>query len=168
MSLKILYFRIVLILLSISFLLAQNDSTSNSKQFNTNYLVNGEKYHTSSIDGMLYFHVNVWGHVKYPGRVSLVEGVDIITLLSAVGGPRNGANLNKVMLYREVPDKNNQSMYRININDFKAKGDRTGFVKILPNDTIIIEETKISYVIDRIGTLNTFMNLLNIYLNLYK
>jgi hypothetical protein len=165
MSFKFLYQKSILLLVLTSCLFSQNNSSSSSSVFNTSYSMNGEKYHTST-DGMVYFYVNVWGHVKSPGRIRLVEGVDIITLLSAVGGPKNGANLKKVMLYREIPDQNKKFMYEINIDNFIDKGDRAGFVKILPNDTILVEETNTSFMMNRVGTLNTLMNLLNIYLNL--
>ena len=44
------------------------------------------------------------GDCKNPGRQLVYEGVDLVTLLSIVGGPMQGANMKKVRLYREVPD----------------------------------------------------------------
>ena len=165
MTLNFLTIRFILFIAFVSFSIGQNESDQTLGSLNSIDSMNGEKYHTSN-DGTVYFYVNIWGHVKIPGRIRLVEGVDIVTLISAVGGPQNGANLKKVVLYRDVPDTKNSLMYEINIEQFKNNGDRSTFVKILPNDTILIEETKISYMMNKIGTLNTFMNLANIYLNI--
>ena len=157
------YIKVFLFVLT-SFLIGQNNLSTTNIELNPDYS-NGEKYYTSN-DGTVYFFVNVWGHVKNPGRIRLVEGVDIITLLSAVGGPEIGANLKSVMLYRELPDQKNKLIYEINIDRFLDEGDRSEFVKILPNDTIIIKETNLSFMLNKVGTLNTLMNLLNIYLNI--
>ena len=67
---------------------------------------------------MILMNVNVWGHVNRPGRHMVSEGIDLATLLSVVGGPKNGAKLSKVRVFREEPDKNGKQSYTINLKKF--------------------------------------------------
>ena len=108
-------------------------------------------------------NVNVWGHVSSPGRHAVFDGIDLATLLSVVGGPRSGARLDKVKLFREVPDENGKQVYIINLKKFLKTGDRNEFMKILPNDTYIIPQTTASIILSNVGTFNTFLTLLNLY-----
>ena len=88
------------------------------------------------------------------------------SLLSIVGGPLNGADLKKVRLYREVPDQNGYLTYKINLDDFIRSGDRTEFIKINPNDTIIIPQKFTNVIMQQVGTVNTFLSLAMLYMQL--
>ena len=114
----------------------------------------------------LRMYVNIWGHVANPGRILVEDGIDLATLLSLTGGPNKGANLKNVRVYHEYPDENGNVVNIVDFTDFLKMGDRSNFIKIQPNDTFIIKQTKWSYFIEEIGTANTLMNLINIYLNL--
>ena len=109
-------------------------------------------------------HVNIWGKVVQPGRKLVYDGIDMATLLSIVGGPGSGANMKKVRLYREVADENGQLVYEINLDNFIRNGDRSDFIKIKPNDTILIPQTVTSLLLNQVGTLNTLLSFLNFYL----
>ena len=111
-------------------------------------------------------NVNVWGHVNQPGRHMVYDGIDIATLLSVVEGPKGGANLKNVRLFREIKDENGRIFYMINLEKFLKTGDRSEFLKIMPNDTYIIPQTTISYIMAQVGTLNTILSILNIYLQI--
>ena len=125
----------------------------------------GARY-VSSGDGVLRMYVNIWGHVSNPGRILVDDGIDLATLLSLTGGPNKGANMKKVRVYHEYPDKNGNVVNIIDLTEFIKTGDRSNFINIQPNDTFIIQQTVLSYIIEEIGTVNTLMNLINIYLNL--
>ena len=71
-----------------------------------------------------------------------------------------------VKIYREVPDKNGKLAYTINIENFIQTGDRSDFIKIMPNDTFIIPQKTSSYIMGQIGALNTILSILNIYLQI--
>ena len=129
------------------------------------YNVSSERYFTNE-KGTILMNVNVWGHVNRPGRHMVFDGIDIATLLSVVGGPKSGAELNKVKIFREVPDENGQIIYTINIAKFLKTGDRSEFIKIMPNDTFIIPQKTSSYMIQQVGTINTLLSILNIYLQI--
>ncbi len=127
--------------------------------------VSSERFFTNS-NGTILMNVNVWGHVNKPGRHIVFDGIDIATLISVVGGPKEGARLNKVKIFREVPDDNGQILYTINIEKFLKTGDRNEFIRIMPNDTFIIPQKTSSYIMAQVGTLNTLLSILNIYLQI--
>ena len=128
--------------------------------------VNTGARYVSGKDGIIRMYVNVWGHVGKPGRILVDEGIDLATLFSLTGGPIKGAKLNSVRVYHEYPDKDGKIAHIIDFTDFIEVGDRSNFIDIQPNDTFIIKQTTWSYFLEEMGTINTLMNLINIYLNL--
>ncbi len=124
----------------------------------------GARY-VSGEDGVIRMYVNVWGHVNKPGRILVDEGIDLATLLSLSGGPRKGANYKNIKVYHEYPDKDGIVVHVIDFNEYIKTGDRSNFISIQPNDTFIIKQTAFSYFVEEIGTLNTIMSLINVYLN---
>ena len=125
----------------------------------------GARY-VSGQDGVIRMYVNVWGHVGIPGRILVDEGIDLATLLSLSGGPKKGANMKNVRIYHEYPDKNGYIVHILDLTEFLKTGDRSNFISIQPNDTFIFRQTTFSYLLQEIGTINTLMSLINIYLNL--
>ena len=125
----------------------------------------GARY-VSGKDGISRMYVNIWGHVGRPGRILVDEGIDLATLLSLSGGPNKGANMKNVRIYHEYPDKNGNIVHILDLTEFLKTGDRSNFISIQPNDTFIFRQTTFSYLLQEIGTINTLMSLINIYLNL--
>jgi hypothetical protein len=126
------------------------------------YQLSSQRYHTDKEGNILMF-VNVWGHVNSPGRHLVYEGIDMATLLSIVGGPMPGANLRQVRLFREIPNENGVIEYDLDLKPFYTNGDRNNFIKIKPNDTIIFPQTTTSYILSYTGTVNTFLQFINLY-----
>ena len=126
------------------------------------FQVSSERYLTDK-DGNIAMYVNVWGSVPTPGRHLVYDGVDFATLLAIVGGPNSSANLKKVRLYREIPENNELLSYSIDLEEFLDTGDRSNFIKIKPNDTILVPEKFSSALWGQIGTLNTIFSLLTLY-----
>ena len=139
---------------------------SQSGSDNINFQPSTGARYVSSEDGVLRMYVNIWGDVSNPGRILVDDGIDLATLLSLIGGPNKGANMKNVRVYHEYPDKNGNVVNIIDFTEFLKTGDRSNFITIQPNDTFIIQQTVLSYIINEIGTVNTLMNLINIYLNL--
>ena len=83
-----------------------------------------------------------------------------------VGGPNDGANLKKVKVFRELPDGNDRISYTVDIDQFIKTGDRSNFIKIKPNDTIIIPQKFSDLLIRQIGTVNTIFSLVTINLQI--
>ncbi len=139
---------------------------SQSRSDDINFQPSTGARYVSSDDGVLRMYVNIWGHVANPGRILVDDGIDLATLLSLTGGPSKGANMKNIRVYHEYPDKNGNIVNIIDFTEFLKTGDRSNFITIQPNDTFIIQQTVLSYIIEEIGTVNTLMNFINLYLNL--
>ena len=111
-------------------------------------------------------NVNVWGHVGQPGNHLVFEGIDIVTLLSIVGGPVGGARLDRIKLIREVPEENGKLVFTLNFNEFIKSGDRSNFIKIKPNDTVIIPQKHSSFLMSTASGINTILSLITIYIQI--
>ena len=131
----------------------------------SDYQISSERYLTNA-KGNIMMNVNIWGHVNSPGSHIVYDGIDFATLLSVVGGPMDGANLTNVRIYREIPDADGTLVYHIDLNEFINTGNRSNFIKIKPNDTIIVPQKFSSYFLTKIGTINTLFSLITIYLQL--
>ena len=138
----------------ICFMKAQ--SFSENMQPIKEYQRSSEKY-ISGADGKVYMKVNFWGTRGNSGTIQVQEGIDFATLMSAVGGPSQFANLKKIRLYRETPDENGQMVYFVDLTSFLKSGDRSNFPKIKPNDTVIIKKTWIGILIEDLSTIQTFL-----------
>ncbi len=156
MKTKYLFLKII----TLSLLFAEEEGVIS--EISNDYTISSERYQTDS-DGNIMMYVNIWGAVPVPGRKLVYDGIDMATLLSMVGGPRQGANMRRVQLFREVPDSNNKLSYEIDLTPFIISGDRSSFVKIKPNDTILIHRTTTSLIIEQVGTFNTILSLFNLY-----
>jgi len=126
------------------------------------YPRSGERYITTE-DGIIKMWVNVWGQVNEPGSYLVYDGVDLATLLSITGGPKQGANLSRIRLFRELPDANGNISQSINLEKFLKSGDRGDFTKVLPNDTYVIPQSPMSYVVSNLNIINTVLTGINLY-----
>ena len=156
--------KLILLIIFLSGLFAQTQQAPTYAGM-ARHQVSSKRYFTDEF-GNILMNVNFWGHVNSPGRHVVYDGIDLATLLSMVGGPKTGANLKKVRLFRETEDDNGKLVYEINMENFLKTGDRGDFVKVLPNDTYIVPQTVTSYVMSQVGTLNTFLSVANIYLQI--
>ena len=128
----------------------------------SNYPRSGERYITDD-DGIIKMWVNVWGQVIRPGSYLVYDGIDLASLISTSGGPKPGANLKNIRLYRELPDADGQLSILINLNKFLKSGDKGDFTRVLPNDTYVIPQSFGSYVISNLNIVNTLLNFYNLY-----
>ena len=152
----------IFILIFFQFALSQSLEDSN-----IDYKTSSERFFMDT-DGSVKMFVNVWGHVNRPGLQTVYDGIDIATLLSIVGGPKSGADLKFVKVFRESPDKNGKQSYTVNLEEFLVNGNRDSFVKIYPNDTVIVQEKFSSYVLSRLGIVNVILSTVNIYIQLLR
>ena len=128
----------------------------------SDFQISSERYLTDD-NGNIMMYVNVWGEVGNSGHHLVYEGIDLATLISIVGGPQPSADLKRTKIYREVPDENGSLVYKIDLNNYVKSGDRKNFIKIKPNDTVIIPKKPASYFLDQIGAINTVLMLINLY-----
>jgi hypothetical protein len=126
------------------------------------YPRSGERYVTDQY-GVIRMWVNVWGHVARPGSYLVYDGIDLATIISITGGPKTGANMRKVRVLRQEPDENGNLSYIINMKKFMNSGNRSDFLKVLPNDTYIVPQTAPNYILSQVGVVNTLMSVVNLY-----
>ena len=157
------YFQLMFICLLVFGNIYANSIIKNNQSHNDDH--NRTKYVTDD-NGSILIHVNVWGHVKLPGNHLVYDGIDLISLLSVVGGPHPGADMDNIVLIREVPDINGNIKYKINLDTFYKEGNRDNLVEILPNDTIIIKEKPFRNIISSTNILSSLLQILNIYLQI--
>ena len=107
------------------------------------YPMNPDSYFTDDY-GNILMYVNLIGRIGRPGPLVVRESADFGTILTLCGGVTEDANLKKVLLVRAHPDDNGRQVYIVNLKPFMKKGDRSTFVAIKPNDTIIVPEKGLS------------------------
>ena len=154
--------KITLLLFIVEYSFCQNESVYDTK---TNYQISSEKYITD-INGNIRMNINVWGHVNIPGGHQVFAGIDMVTLLSIVGGPKIGADMKKITILREIPDENGRLVYSINFDNFLKSGDRSDFIKIKPNDTIIINQKLTNLIFSQLASINTVLSLITLYIQI--
>ena len=131
----------------------------------SDFQISSERYLTDD-KGNILMYVNVWGDVGSAGHHLVYDGIDLATLMSVVGGPNTGANMKKVRVYREIPEDDGTLVYYLDFEKFVSSGDRSEFIRIKPNDTIIIPENFFNYFLTQVGTFNTLLSLFNLYFQL--
>jgi hypothetical protein len=104
-----------------------------------NYPLVQDSYFTDD-GGNILMIVNVLGEVNRQGQLVVRENVDFATILALAGGLQRDANLKKVLVARQEPDKNGVQAYVINLKEYYKHGDRSSFIALKPNDTIIFPE----------------------------
>ncbi len=128
----------------------------------SNYPRSGERYITDD-DGIIKMRVNVWGQVTRPGSYLVYDGIDLASLISTSGGPKPGANLKNIHLYREIPEADGKLSISINLEKFLKSGERGDFTHVLPNDTYVIPQSFGSYITSNLNIVNTLLNFYNLY-----
>ena len=159
---NLLHYNFIFLLIFCNLLLSNQKKNSN---LNTEaFGISNTKYSTNS-DGKIMIYVNVLGEINRPGRHLVYEGIDLATLLSQIGGQKNGANMSKVRVIRDL-NENSTEMFIINMKKFIKYGDKSDFITLNPNDTIIFPESIFGFIFSRVNSLNTILNLFTIYLTL--
>jgi len=117
---------------------AQSQADSSSQR----YKVASQYYLEKGMENKLMMNVNVWGAVEKPGSQYVPDGADLISVLSAAGGPVEGAKLSQVRLVRNFDGEKFNLL--IDVNQCLKKGELGKVPEIKPGDTIIIPKSKAS------------------------
>ena len=104
-----------------------------------NYPLIKDTYFTDDIGNILMI-VNVLGEVSQPGQKVVAENADLADVLAVSGGTTQNSNLKKIVVTRKEPDKNGIRAYKVDMRAYFSNGDRSSFITIKPNDTIIVPE----------------------------
>ena len=113
--------------------------------------------------GNILMTINVLGQTYRPGQVIIQEDADLGTLLTMTGGVTPNGNPKKIIVIRKSPDPDGTQFYKVNFKKFLKNGDRSSFVVLKPNDTVIIpEDNGIS-----LATISTVLSLMSSGFNSY-
>ena len=107
------------------------------------YPIDEESYFTDD-SGNILMVINVLGEVNKQGPMVVKEKVDFSKILALAGGVKNDADLKQVLIARQDPDKNGRQAYIVDLKKYYKYGDRSSFIALKPNDTIIIPEKGLS------------------------
>ena len=150
---------ILIMIISFNWIIAQDIDTGSYQQ---NIPQTSTRYITDE-DGQVRMWINIWGHVNKPGNYLVYNNTDVITILAMAGGLRSGAALNRIKLFRELPDAYGNKLYTINMKEFVESAERNVFPIVLPNDAFYVPEKTSSYILSKVGLLNTTMSAINLY-----
>jgi len=92
--------------------------------------------------GNILMYVNVLGEVQKPGFQVMRQDADLGNVLAMVGGPNDRANLKKVKVMRYRPEKGEPVVYTVDLKEYFKTGERSGFVQLKPNDTVVIPKDR--------------------------
>lgn len=105
------------------------------------YPIEQNTYFTDD-NGNILMVVNVLGAVNKPGQIIVSENADFSTILAMAGGTTDEANIKKVVVARRDPDTAGNMSYKVNLKKYYKEGDRSGFIALRPNDTVIVPDKK--------------------------
>lgn len=94
-------------------------------------------------ESKLMMKVNVWGAVQKPGSQYVPDGIDLISVLSAAGGPTEQAKLSKVRLVRNFNGEKHNLV--INVSRCLKKGEVEHLPEIKPGDTLIVPRKRVFF-----------------------
>lgn len=130
---------------ALSFLFNEVGASSSDQEYSPvagpSYPLIQNSYFTDD-SGNILMLVNVLGEVNRQGQIVVRENADFAVIFALAGGLKSTANLKNVLVARQYPDKNGDQAYKLNLQQFYKEGDRSSFIALKPNDTIIIPDNK--------------------------
>lgn len=94
-------------------------------------------------ENAIYIAVNVWGKVTRPGQYNVPSGTNLLTLLSAAGGPASHSRLDNVRIVRMVNQR--EEILEIDIKQYLETGDISLIPEIKPGDTVVVSGSAYSW-----------------------
>ena len=146
---------------------------SNSQNINRNNLDSDVEITTESVylmdnSGNISMNINVWGAVDRPGRLIVKEGVNLITVLSMVGGAKTGVDYSNIIIIRDLDNTDVSQKITIDMTSFFKNGNKSNIIKILPNDTIIFRQKYLYFFLSKMSELTTMVSIITLISNLIK
>ena len=157
---RLLYFLTIFVIctdFSNAKLSEQNNELSGYKNIQRKYSTNES--------GTLLMNINIWSP-SASGSFTVPENVNFVDILTLAGGAQKGNNYKKIEILREVPNAENQYKILVNLENFLKTGDRSRFISIMPNDTIVIKQKFFYFLLGSISDFTTVISLFSLALSL--
>ena len=116
------------------------------------------QYFLGDRDG-IFITINVWGKVSKPGQYNVPSGTDLLTLLSAAGGPNDRSRLDNVRIVRMANQR--QEIIEVDIREYLKTGNIGLIPDMMPGDTVVVSGSAynvIAYVVDIMAKVGILLN----------
>jgi hypothetical protein len=107
----------------------------------------------------IYITVNVWGKVNRPGQYNVPSGTNLLTLLSASGGPSSYSRLDNVRIVRLVNQR--EEILEIDVRRYLNTGDISLIPEIKPGDTVVVSGSAYNWISNTVDVIAKVGILLN-------
>jgi len=109
----------------------------------------------------LLMRVNVWGRVMKPGQYFVPSTTDLITLISAAGGPADKSRMDNVHIVRS--GEGGSEVIIVNIKKYLKTGDIREIPQLKPEDTVIVSGSLWYLVSQVVSVVAQFAIVANVY-----
>ena len=106
----------------------------------------GNQYYLGQANELL-IRVNVWGKVLRPGQYFVPASTDLITLVSAAGGPETRSRLTDVRIVRTNGDGESEVIL-VNVKKFLKTADKRLIPDLKPEDLVVVHGSIWQFVSD--------------------
>ena len=106
----------------------------------------GNQYYLGQANELL-IRVNIWGKVNHPGQYFVPASTDLITLVSAAGGPVPRSRLGDVRIVR-TGDNGSDEVILVNVRKWIKTADHRLIPDLKPEDTIIVHGSAWQFISD--------------------
>jgi len=110
----------------------------------------------------LLMRVNVWGRVLKPGQYFVPATTDLITLISAAGGPEARSRLTDVKVVRGGTGASSE-VIEVNLKKYLKTGDKRLIPSLKPEDTVIVNGSAWQLATEIISVSSGLALLANVY-----
>lgn len=107
----------------------------------------------------IYITVNVWGKVNKPGQYNVPSGTNLLTLLSAAGGPGSYSRLDNVRIVRLVNQR--EEILEVDVRRYLNTGDISLIPEIRPGDTVVVSGSAYNWIANAVDVVAKVGILLN-------
>jgi hypothetical protein len=121
----------------------------------------GNQYYLGQANELL-MRVNVWGRVLKPGQYFVPATTDLITLISAAGGPIPKSRLTDIQLVRGTADGTNE-VIQVNLKRYLKTGDKRLIPSLKPEDTVIVSGSTWQLFADVMQVVGNLALVANVY-----
>ena len=121
----------------------------------------GNQYYLGQANELL-MRVNIWGRVERPGQYFVPATTDLITLISAAGGPRVQSRLTDISVVRPMIDGETQ-VITVNVKKYLKTGDKRLIPDLKPEDTVVVNGSVWQLFGDAVDVVSKLAIVANVY-----
>ncbi|MDP2360068.1 MAG: SLBB domain-containing protein [bacterium] len=107
----------------------------------------------------IYITINVWGKVNKPGQYNIPSGTNLLTLLSAAGGPSSYSRLDNVRIVRLANQR--EEILEIDVRRYLKTGDFSLIPELKPGDTVVVSGSSYNWISNAVDVIAKVGILLN-------